>query len=1098
LNQRLPEAYQIRSGLLDLELWGRWDRTRFSELEGGIALTGLELERVRETEGAELESLSLEHLDGDFRWRRRPDGWLLQADSIDVARGGSRWPTGRMALRARNGEPGGSRYDGGIDFLRLDDVAAIAAMLPLPERAARVLQAIRPQAELHDLRLRITTGDGTPAWSARGRIGSLYTRPWQRVPGVENLDTEFWLDQDQGTLRLDSEGPRLRFPRLFRDPLALQRLMGDLHWNRLPQGGWRIATPWLLAVTDDIRTQTRLEMRFPQAPDRSPTMDLQTDFRDGRAANAGRYYPVAIMPPAVVKWLDRGIVDGRVTAGSARVVGPLRDFPFDVRNTGQFQVLFDVEGMTLDYWPGWPRLTGVAGRIRFFDNRFDAWIDAGRIFDSRLEQAHGRIEALKGGAPFQLEGVVTGPLQDDLRLLRESPLAEDFAHLTSGMGARGRTRMELELAVPLRHGDRFRLDGALRFQDSTLLLNDWKLPLERIRGVLRFDRNSVSGRGISAAAMGSPVQVDLETIDGDPKSTRITASGSFGLDQLGRPFGLDPPPWISGSSPWRIRLDIPHDQKRRPRPTLLRADSNLVGTRIDLPPPVGKEAMQQRPFRISTGIGTSTRGLIEARYGDILDARVALDPDAGGRLQRAGIRIGGGEARLPEQPGIEIDGRLAELDLEAWSTQLEQESPPAELPAIRRLRLSIDRALLGDLQLRRLALDLDRQADGLEGTIAARRFRGRLSIPDQPDEPLRARLEYLKLVFTGDGPDAATAATGKRPPPPEPDRLPSLDLGVERVTVNGEEFGTLQLITRRRERGIELQQLSLNSPLLHLSAAGLWQRELSGRHRSSVDLSLSTESLGRLTRALGLDPVIERAPAEIEGRLHWNGSPLDFSPATLGGSLSLQLGRGVLVNTRPGLGRILGLLDIASLQRRLSLDFSDVTGRGFGFDAIEGSFTLEDGDAYTSDLLIRSPSARVEFVGRIGLADEDLDQLVTITPNVSATLPLAGALAGGPVGAAAMVLAQGVLGKQFNKIARRQYRIDGSWDDPAIIPIRRRVESAEEREGDIALGAGETTPPASAAPSPASPRQPSSKGLLGRFKQRFRPTGETPSLTPDR
>ncbi len=1078
LNRRLPEAYQFRSGNLNLELWGQWDRNRFSELEGEVSLTGLELERVRDTEDAVLESLSLEHLDGQFRWRREAQGWLLQMTDIDVSRGGARWPTGRFAVRARSAGEEGTEYAGGIDFLRLDDVAAVVGILPLPEALEPVLLGIRPQAELHDLRLRLVTG-ATPRWSARGRIASLYTRPWNRIPGTENLDAAFWMNQDGGTLRLDSEQARLLFPGLFRDPLVLERLGGDLSWERMPQGGWRLSSPWLLAVTPDIRTQTRLEMRFPEAPGASIYMDLQTDFRDGRAANANRYYPVGIMPPAVVRWLDRAIIDGRVTGGSVRVVGPLRDFPFEQHPSGQFQVLFDVADMTLDYWPGWPRLTGVAGRIRFFGNRFDAWVDDGRIFDSRLRQVHGEIAALKGGSPFQLKGQVSGPFGDDLRLLRESPLADSFAHFTSGMGAKGRTRMTLDFAVPLKRGDRFRLDGALHFEESTLLLNDWNLPLEKIRGTLTFDQNSISGRNIRGSAMGSPVRVDLETLKGNPGATRITTSGRFSVGQLTRPFGLDPPAWIRGHSQWRIRIDIPHDQKRHPRPALLRADSDLAGIRIDLPAPLGKVSGARRPFRISTAIGNTTSGRLTASYDDTLAARldIALD-GARSRLRRAGIRLGPGQARLPHRDGIVIEGRLPQLDLGAWAALLEQDTATtaADLPPLRHLRLSLGEAHAGLFPIRHLDLDLTRKEDGLEGSVSAERFRGWLRIPDHDDAPLEARLERLDLNFEPESEMKKDLSPGRRGGGPEPARIPSLDLQVKQVRINGKSFGALRWISRRAGHGLELQHLSLNSDLLHLSAAGQWQRELSGRHRTRIDLSLSTESLGRLSNILRLGAAIDGAPAEMEGRLRWDGSPFDFSLGAVSGELSIQLGQGVLVDTNPGLGRILGLVNVGSLKRRLRLDFSDVLKEGFGFDAIEGSFTLEEGDAYTSDLLIRGPAARIEFVGRIGLRDEDLDQLVTVIPNVSATLPLAGALAGGPVGAAAMLLAQGVLGKQVNRMARRQYRIDGPWENPVIVPIRRgdgTITSDQSAESD-------------------------SKGLIQDLKQPPKKSGVSPFQTPDR
>ena len=115
------------------------------------------------------------------------------------------------------------------------------------------------------------------------------------------------------------------FPRLFRDPLFLQRLQGPLTWQRRASGGWRIDTPDLQAGNSDIQTRTRLHMEFPHASEEPVFMDLQTDFKDGDAGTTARYLPVGIMRPAVIDWLDRSIVSGRPwrrgTNGNTRPAG---------------------------------------------------------------------------------------------------------------------------------------------------------------------------------------------------------------------------------------------------------------------------------------------------------------------------------------------------------------------------------------------------------------------------------------------------------------------------------------------------------------------------------------------------------------------------------------------------------------------------------------------------------------------------------------------------------------------------------------------------------------------------------------------------------
>jgi uncharacterized protein YhdP len=60
---------------------------------------------------------------------------------------------------------------------------------------------------------------------------------------------------------------------------------------------------------------------------------------------------------------------------------------------------------------------------------------------------------------------------------------------------------------------------------------------------------------------------------------------------------------------------------------------------------------------------------------------------------------------------------------------------------------------------------------------------------------------------------------------------------------------------------------------------------------------------------------------------------------------------------------------------------------------------------------------------------------MTIMPGLGNTLPVLGALAGGPGGAAAGLALQGLLQEQLGEAGQVQYTITGSWEQPVIEPI---------------------------------------------------------------
>ena len=92
----------------------------------------------------------------------------------------------------------------------------------------------------------------------------------------------------------------------------------------------------------------------------------------------------------------------------------------------------------------------------------------------------------------------------------------------------------------------------------------------------------------------------------------------------------------------------------------------------------------------------------------------------------------------------------------------------------------------------------------------------------------------------------------------------------------------------------------------------------------------------------------------------------------------------------PGGGRFVGLLSIATLPRRLGLDFSDVTDKGLAFDTVKGEFRLDKGNAFTCNLGLAGPVTDIGILGRVSLRDRSYDQLAVVRPHVSDVLAVGG------------------------------------------------------------------------------------------------------------
>jgi len=216
-----------------------------------------------------------------------------------------------------------------------------------------------------------------------------------------------------------------------------------------------------------------------------------------------------------------------------------------------------------------------------------------------------------------------------------------------------------------------------------------------------------------------------------------------------------------------------------------------------------------------------------------------------------------------------------------------------------------------------------------------------------------------------------------------------------------------------------------------------------------MKIELTAQNLGKMMEALGFPGLIDGGTTRATIDAAWPGSPSAFAVPKLDGTLGVDVAEGRILDVEPGAGRIFGLFSLGEIRRRLSLDFSDFTQKGLSFNSITGTFRLGAGNAITDDLTIKSPAADITVKGRTGLRAKDYDQVMLVVPHAGSTLPVVGALAAGPVGAAAGLVIQGILNKPLGKAVGSRYQVTGSWDKPKITLIAREKPGLGNGESGI-------------------------------------------------
>jgi uncharacterized protein YhdP len=178
--------------------------------------------------------------------------------------------------------------------------------------------------------------------------------------------------------------------------------------------------------------------------------------------------------------------------------------------------------------------------------------------------------------------------------------------------------------------------------------------------------------------------------------------------------------------------------------------------------------------------------------------------------------------------------------------------------------------------------------------------------------------------------------------------------------------------------------------------------------------------------------------AKLEGSLSWSGALYELDYPTMSGDLKLEAAKGQFVKLDPGIGKLLGVLNLQALPRRATLDFRDVFSGGFAFDEISGAARIERGTATTENFHVRGPAANVVMGGTVDLARETQNLRVRITPHLTESVAVAGALVGGPIAGVATYLAQKVLKDPFGQAATYEYDVAGTWSEPTVKRVPRQ------------------------------------------------------------
>jgi len=1009
----------IESGFGDLDVTVRVGTSGAEQVAADF-----ELREVR-VSGAEPFSAA-----GRFEYRRDLAGWLAALDEFSLASVNGEWPVSSLRVEAGTDSEGvPTRFDVRADYLNLSDTALLKPWLD--EQTLAVLERFDPEGVLQRLNAHLSRLDAErPDFSVETRFENLGIAAADGLPGVRNLSGSVRADSAGGFVEIDAEQASLGLPNFVSNRIPLDTLTGTVIWRHSDER-LTVLSDSIAFSNPGVSANSSLQLTFEA--EAGPVIDLSSTFSVTDIAIAKQYLPDQLLQPQLASWFQNALVSGRIPSGTARLNGPLLKFPFD-GNEGRLLIEANIRDTEFQYLKRWPAaelidVDAVLDNARLYTVRNRSTSAGNSIVDARVDIPDLREPVLS------IEGLATGTLETIRQYANGSPLAGLFAGQLDNIAVEGDGSLALDLMVPIKRARDFEVTARVETENGSVSVPGLKRPVTALSGAVIIEKDTISSEALAGTFLEQPVSFDLQPAPDDMAgySVILNAFGRVSAEGLVDGFGLPAERFIEGASEYTVSVLFP-DAKAdgEPGELTVEATSDLVGLAINLPEPFAKSSDAPLAFAGAMRLKAGAEA-IETTGGVDDDLRWRLDFLKSGDawdLDRGVLSLGGDPPPPADTRGLHIRGKASDVVFEEWLALGDQQSDePDILERIRSIDLEVTNLRLFGQHLVNHTVRLDRSARDWLLQFDGEDVSGSVFVPYELEGDRPLVMDMQRLVLPGD----ATAIPSQRSAI-DPRKLPSISLKAEEFGLGDRGFGAVEAELLRVEGGLRSERIVAKDATFDIVAEGSWLVDIEDPlgSRTEVTATLTSSNVAVTMSRLGYSPGLLGEDMRVLLDVDWSGGPDgDFLP-TLGGEVQLRLGAGQLDEVEPGAGRVFGLMSIVALPRRLSLDFSDVFGDGFGFDSIEGSFRLDDGETYTCNLSLEAPAADIAIIGRASLTERDYEQTAVISANFGNALPVVAAATAGPQAAVAVLIFSQIFKKPLQDLGQVYYAIDGSWDAPEL------------------------------------------------------------------
>lgn len=1056
------------TGLLDFQLWSDFAN---GQLGNTLLAFGSNYLIWKDPKNGDMHRFGLDG--GKIQLRRDGTDWQLASHNVTFKLDGKPWLQSRLQL-----ERIGDRVQGYLPSIEFDKITQMSQLVSaLYPTLCETLRQTNPQGSVQDLTL--LANANWQALSLSGRFSKVRLKAWQDVPGMQDLNGEFWLTPTGGSARLALAKDTLDPARHFKEPIPVDNFSARFDWWRETQG-WVIYGQDIALDNPDLTLASRFRLDLFEHPFLALTGRIDVK----NAGHAYRYFPLQVMDKELVDYLSGAIKGGRAKGADLLWYGEFRDFPYE-KGEGIFQVAVPLEQATYEFFPGWQPLTDLQIDLLFQNASLDMRSRSTKLGKASSDSVHAWIPDLAPGGHLYVDAQVQGEGKAISDYLQDSPLGSSVGQALEEIEVRGPLKGALKLDIPLDGESEVKASGDATFNNNKVRVTSLDLPLEKVQGRLEYDNEQTRFSNLKATLWNQPLTLNYQGRQ-HPDRYQVDLDFKGQWDSRRQPAAISSYGILNGRSNWggKLGLTLPDD---KPFSFQLGLDSTLQGMALDLPSPLAKSSGSRLPLTVIAR-GRDGSADIRAVLGADVDMQTRLVYGEGvPYLSRVRVDVGQPGARVLRDVPMLLAINQQEADVGGWLARLKQWLPsgnaptgtavvgPSFLPQEWWVDGRLARANIGSATIKATHFTVGPVNQATEVMLDSPDVMGVIRIPVVANRPVDAK--FARIYWSGKSEELSPDPDAKQ------DNAIMASIPWLKVSCVDCRFGELPLGEVKGEllpgaNKVTLKDLDIRLAGSQLTGSVDWLAD-GNRMETRARGKLTSKNSEMLLKRLGYTSPIGDAPGSLAFDLNWQDVPYRPNLPTLGGSANYQLEGGTLREVNDKGARLLSLLSLDSLLRKLRLDFRDVFDKGFYFESMSASAKIKQGVVDNQDFFMKGAAGNLRGEGIADLVRWRLDYELSFSPNLGGTLPVVAAFSITPVTGLYVLALSKLLEPVVDVVTRIDFRISGPLDDPKLIEAgrdRARIKLNQQQKEAVdavapKLPATKSTP-FLLNPQPGSPNQP--------------------------